>query len=199
MAFKKLEELEKTEQDDLDRYKVRKLYPDATGEKDQVWYFDMEKGKETERLENVKDHTSLKKEDDGSWSATGVRNKEGDRWQDGKGQVRLEGWSESGKKKWLNMEITVYGYYDRDLEGEYRNNDQWEELSPGPYAFQLYGRGGHHGNSTQERCDAACYKVGLRRTDADGDVEVRKEPTHGCYLPNKGREKGTEKEVKVRW
>jgi hypothetical protein len=72
-------------------------------------------------------------------------------------------------------------------------------LSPGPYAFQLYGRGGHHGNSIQERCDVVCYKIGLRRTDADRDVEVRKDPTHGCYLPNKGREKGTEKEVKDQW
>jgi hypothetical protein len=192
---KKLEEL-KTNGGDLDRYKIRKLYPDAMGNREQEWYFDMDNPTSDRRLENVKDHTSLRREDDGSWSATGVRNKEGGRWQDGNGQVRLEGWSESRDKKWLNTEITVYGCYDRNLEGEIRGNDGWKELSPGPYAFQLYGRGGHHGNSHDERCDAACYKIGLRR---DGDVEVRKEPTHGCYLPDKGTRKGTEERVKDQW
>jgi hypothetical protein len=32
VAYKKLEELE-TKPDDLDRYNVRKLYPDATGDR----------------------------------------------------------------------------------------------------------------------------------------------------------------------
>jgi hypothetical protein len=209
MAFKKLEELQ-TDENDLDeKYnKVRKLYPDATGDRKQEWQFDMDKGKETERLGNVKGHTNLKKEDDdGSWSATGATDKEGDgddaKWNDGKGQVRLEGWSRSGSDegKWLNMEITVYAKFDYDLKGKYKDKDKhgniiWKEFKPSDYAFQLYGRGGHHGGEDKERCEGACYKIALMK---DGDVLVRKEPTHPCYLDNKGRNKGTDKEVKDRW
>jgi hypothetical protein len=194
-VVKNLELLE-TNDRDLDRYDVRKLYPDATSDRvSEEWFFDMEEGSDTERLDNHED-ANLRREDDGSWSVTGARKISGDgdnaRWDDN-GQVRLEGWSESGNKKWRNMEITVYACYDKDLEG--RNNDG-ERFTPGPYAFQLYGRGGHHGTSHDERCDAACYKIGLRM---DGNVEVRKEPTHGCFLPDQGRRRGTEEQVRDRW
>lgn len=203
---KKLEELQ-TNEKDLDRYKVRKLYHDSTDDdKSEEWYFDMEDGdKNDKRLENVRKRTNLKKENDGSWSATGVNDREEKdgkiRWKLGNGQVRLEGWSEPDKKKWSNMEITVYGYYDKDLEGEYWDDDdkEWKELSQKEFAFQLYGRGGHHGNSHDERCDAACYKIGVRRKEPVGHVAVRKEPTHGCYLPDKGTKKGIEGGVKDRW
>ena len=200
MGKKKLEELQ-TKANDLDRYKVRKLYPDATDDdRKQEWYFDMDKGEKTERLRNYED-ANLIKEDDGSWSVTGAKKLEGEgdnaKWDD-KGQVRLEGWSESGSKKWLNMEITLYAFLDKELKGKYEKKGEWVPFSPGPYAFQLYGRGGHHGSS--DRCEGACYKIGLlRKDDNKGKVEVRKEPTHPCYLNDKGLEKGTDKDVDRRW
>ena len=205
MAFKKLEELQ-TKENDLDEkyHKVRKLYPDATEDdrKREEWQFDLEKGKETKHLRNVKDRTNLKKEDDddGSWSATGATDKEGEgddaKWNDGNGQVRLEGWSESGDKKWLNVEITVYAKYDYDLKGKYKDGDDWTKFEPSDYAIQLYGRGGHHGGEGKERCEGACYKIALMK---DRNVLVRKEVNHPCYLENKGRKKGTTKDVKDRW
>jgi hypothetical protein len=204
MAFKKLEELQTKVNDLDDKYhKVRKLYPDANdSRKREEWQFDLERGKRTERLRNVHDRTNLKKEDDdGSWSATGVTDKEGEgddaKWRDGQGQVRLEGWSESGQKRWLNMEITVYAKYDYDLKGRYKDGEgEWTRFEPSDYAFQLYGRGGHHGGDGRERCEGACYKIALMK---DGDVLVRKEVNHPFYLENKGRKKGTDEDVKDRW
>jgi hypothetical protein len=197
-VVKSLEELE-TSENDKDEYQIRKLYPDATGNRKQEWYFDMNNGEKTDRLRNTKNANLKKEEDDDSWSVTGAKKLEGEgdnaKWE-GKGQVRLEGWSESGDKKWLNMEITVYAYYDKDLQGQYwdDHDNKWKKFDPGPYAFQLYGRGGHH--SSKDKCEGACYKIGLRK---DGDVEVRKEPAHPCYLKDKGLKEGIKNGVKDRW
>ena len=143
MGKKKLEELE-TKQNDLDRYKVRELYPDATDDDDrkQEWYFDMENPRSDRRLRNLQ-RANLRRRDDGAWYVDGTED-------DGKGQVRLEAWSESGNKKWLNTEVTVYVFYIDDLP---------DEFEPGRYAFQLYSGGGHHSSREGRRCEGACYKV----------------------------------------
>jgi hypothetical protein len=115
-VVKSLEDLETFEYN-LDRNKIRKLYPDATGDRNQEWFFDMVKGEETDRLGNHK-NANLKKENDGSWSVTGASDLKDGIYRKGKGQVRLEGWSESGKKKRLNMEITVYAFHVKDIKGQ---------------------------------------------------------------------------------
>ena len=201
VVVKSLEQLQ-TSESDLDKHNIRKLYSDATGDrKKQAWYFDDmvdDKGKKiNDRLGNEK-NANLKKEDDGSWSVTGakeVKKKNGKSEWLGKGQVRLEGWSEAEdrNKKWLNMEITVYAFYEFDLKGR---NKQGKALMSNKinYAFQLYGRGGTH--SSKRRCEGACYKIGVRK---DGAVAVRKEVNHPFYLTEMGKKKGTEKDVKGRW
>lgn len=188
---KSLEDLEEFEPN-LDRNKIRKLYPDATGDRNQEWFFDMVKGEETDRLGNHK-NANLKNENDGSWSVTGASGLKNGIYGKGKGQVRLEGWSQSGKKKWLNMEITVYAFHVKDIKGP-----EIDPASEMDYVFQLYGRGGSHKKGKE--CEAACYKIGVLRTKRDaGKVAVRKEVNHPFYLKERGVQPGTSKNIIGRW
>jgi hypothetical protein len=187
---------------------VGKIYPDASGNKAQEWYFDkyiegydFEKW-EGKRLRNIMKRTNLRwreDEDPNCWSVTGaadMRKEDGKvRWHEGKGDVRLEGWSESADKPWLNLEITVYAKYVGKLKGECKGDDGWGPFSDKGYAFQLYGRGGHHGGQGKETCEGGCYKIALMQ---DGEVRVRKEVNHGCYLNDKGGKEATGN-VKGRW
>lgn len=186
---KSLAELE-TSETEIDEHNIRKLYHDAINDRKQEWYFDMNNPtRPGGRLGNYK-NANLQRESDGSWSVTGATEFIDGKWRKGKGQVRLEGWSESGSKKWLNMEITVYAFYMFDIEGP--------KIKPARkinYVFQLYGRGGHHGGDN--KCDGACYKIGLLKED--GDIAVRKEPHHPFYLKTRGKKEGTKKNVRGRW
>jgi hypothetical protein len=192
---------------------VRKIYANASGNTQQEWHcddhinhYDFKQFSESKRLKNIAKRTNVRwREDEGCWSVTGVADKvlKDDKvkeWKDGKGQVRLEGWSEDNKK-WLDMEITVYAKLVGTLRGDYDGRGP-NPPNP-PYAFQLYGRGGSHESSAKARCEAACYKIGLARRDTndrkEGDVEVRKEPVHDCYLNSQGTTKATDKPVKGRW
>ncbi len=113
---KSLAELE-TSETEIDEHDIRKLYHDAIDDRKQEWYFDMNNPtRPGGRLGNYK-NANLQRESDGSWSVTGATEFIDGKWRKGKGQVRLEGWSESGSKKWLNMEITVYAFYMFDIEG----------------------------------------------------------------------------------
>jgi hypothetical protein len=166
-VVKKLEQLE-TSENDIDDNQIRKLYPDATGERKQEWFFDMKNPKLDKRLRNIENANLRSEKEDGSWSVTGASDLKNGIYRNGKGQVRLEGWSESGKKKWLNMEITVYAFHVKDIKGP--KIDPANEMD---YIFQLYGRGGSHKKGKE--CEAACYKIGVLRTKHDaGKVAVRK-------------------------
>jgi len=164
---------------DVDRWGIRKLYAEATGVNAQEWYFNMENPTSDNRLRNL-ESANLKRRDDGSWYVDGTEN-------DGKGQVRLEAWSESGNKKWLNTEVTVYGFYIEDLP---------DKFDPGRYAFQLYSGGGHHSSREGRRCEGACYKVRLFKK---GKIAVVKEPQHPVYCRNRGTKGATGEEVMGRW
>jgi hypothetical protein len=106
-----------------------------------------------------------------------VKKKNGESEWLGKGQARPEGWSESEdkNKKWLNMEITVYAFYELDLKGR---NKQDKELKPNKinYAFQLYGRRGTH--SSKKRCgrgrsdNTKKEKTGLRLPTEDEELLI---------------------------
>jgi hypothetical protein len=179
MARVELQDLE-TSANDKDKWGIRKLYPNASDEKHQEWYIDMDDPKQTPRLKNLK-RSNLKKRDDGSLYVDGTD-------ENGKGEVRLEAWSESGNKKWLNTEVTVYGYYMEDLSSKFKKGD---------YAFQLYSGGGHHSKKNKKsKCEGSCYKIGLFK---DGNVAVRKEPQHPVYCENRGKDQATNSSVKGRW
>jgi hypothetical protein len=173
-----LADLETTDAD-LDRLDIRKLYSSASGEDAQEWYLNMENPRSDRRLRNLQ-RANLRRMDDGSWYVDGTEN-------DGKGQVRLEAWSESGNKKWLNTEVTVYGFYIEDLP---------DEFDPGRYAFQLYSGGGHHSSREGRRCEGACYKVRLYK---NGKIAVVKEPQHPVYCRNRGTKKAIDEEIRGRW
>jgi hypothetical protein len=186
MARTTLNDLE-TRDSDVDKWGIRKLYPSAGGDNAQEWYFDMEDPTSDPRLKNHKPRSNLKKvSEDGSWYVDGIAKYEqnGEEKQ-GKGEVRLEAWSESKNKRWLNTEVTVYGQYIEDLP---------ENFDQSKTAFQLYSGGGHH--SKNHPCDAGGYKIRLFK---DGNVAVRKEPLHPFYCEDRGKNKATEKEVRGRW
>ena len=145
-----------------DKWGIKKLYADAQGDRVQTWTMDMNNPSSDPRFKNEQ-NANLKKEADGGWSSDGSEN--------GKYQVRLEGWSESGSKKWLNTEITVYAQFMQDITGG----------SPGSYAFQTYRGGGHHSSNTP--CDGAAYKARIRK---DKGVVICKEVLHPDYTSNKG-------------
>lgn len=144
-----------------DKWRINKIYPDATGARAQHWYMDQENPTRDPRFKNHR-NANLRREADGSWSADGSGN--------GKYQVRLEGWSESGSKKWLNTEITVYANVMGNASG-----------NSGSYAFQTYRGGGHHSSNTP--CDGAAYKARIRR---DRRVVIVKEVIHPDYTSNRG-------------
>lgn len=173
-----LKDLE-TEETDVDKWGIRKLYKGAIGDNAQEWFFDMENPTSDSRLKNLKRANLRKVDDDGSWSVDGTAN-------DGNGQVRLEAWSKSTNNKWLNTEVTVYGLYIRDLP-----DNKYDQSTT---AFQLYSGGGHH--SPGKPCDAGCYKIRLWK---DGKVAVRKEPMHPFFCEDRGKIKATDKGVKGRW
>lgn len=108
-------------------------------------------------------NAALRREPDGAWSADGSGN--------GKYQVRLEGWSESASKKWLNCEITVYANVMTNVAP-----------NTGAYAFQTYRGGGHH-SSTKNPCEGCAYKARIRR---DKGVVICKEILHPDYTSNRG-------------
>jgi uncharacterized protein YkwD len=143
-----------------DKWGINKIYPDATDERAQVWYMNQDDPTSDARFKNWK-NADLRREPDGAWSADGSGNN--------KYQVRLEGWSESGSKKWLNCEITVYA------------NVMTEGSGSGPYAFQIYRGGGHHSSKTP--CDGCAYKARIRR---DRRVTIVKEIIHPDYTSNRG-------------
>jgi hypothetical protein len=145
-----------------DKYGIKKIYGDASSSTFQHWYMDMQNPTADPRFKNEQ-NANLKKEADGAWSSDGSSN--------GKYQVRLEGWSESGLKKWLNTEITVYANFMNDIVGG----------DPGSYAFQVYRGGGHH--SSNSPCDGAAYKARIRK---DQNVVICKEILHPDYTSNRG-------------
>jgi hypothetical protein len=161
----RLEDLE-TSDNDLDEYRIRKLYRDARGDREQVHYFNMDNPTDDDRLKNLERSNLRRDEDDrDSWYVDGTDN-------GGEGQVRLELWARRGRK-FHNCEVTAYAFYKDDLQGA-------DDIN---YAFQLYCRGGHHGGSGTGRCYGACYKAGLKK---DGKVKVRKEPQHPVYCDDRG-------------
>jgi hypothetical protein len=177
----------KTKVTDVDQWGIRKLYPNATGASAQEWYFNMENATSDPRLKNHSPRSNLRRiSDDGSWYVDGIAKymRDGEE-KEGKGEVRLEAWSESGNKKWLNTEVTVYGFYIEDLP---------EKFAQSKTAFQLYSGGGHH--SKDRKCEAGGYKIRLFK---DGRVAVRKEPQHPFYCEDRGTNKITDKTVKGRW
>jgi hypothetical protein len=121
---------------------------------------DMDNPTKDSRFKNWKS-ANLKKEADGGWSCDGSAN--------GKFQVRLEGWSQSGSKKWLNCEITIYAQVLDQLSGA------------GAYAFQVYRGGGHH--SSNNPCEGFAYKGRVR---FDRSVTITKEILHPDYTGNRG-------------
>lgn len=147
-----------------DKYGIKKLYPDATGDKAQVWYMNMDNPSSDPRFKNEQS-ANLEKEPDGAWSSDGSLN--------GKYQVRLEGWSESGQKKFLNCETTVYAQFMGDIARA--------PGDPGAYAYQIYRGGGHHSSNTP--CEGAAYKARVRK---DRSVVIVKEVLHPDYTSNKG-------------
>ena len=145
-----------------DKYGISKIYSDATGIRSQIWYMDMNDPSADPLFKNEQ-NANLHKESDGAWSSDGSSN--------GKYQVRLEGWSENGSKKWGNTEVTVYANFMNDIAAG----------DPGSYAFQVYRGGGHH--SSNAPCDGACYKGRVRK---DQNVVIVKEILHPDYTSNKG-------------
>lgn len=142
----------------VDKFGIKKIFPDAVGERTQSWFMNMDNPTSDPRFKN---EPTLTKESDGGWSSTGAQG----RWQ-----VRLEGWSESGQKKWLNCETTVYAQVMQDLTTD-----------AGAYAFQVYRGGGHH--SSSRPCEGAAYKGRVRR---DKSVVIVKEVIHPDYTSNRG-------------
>jgi hypothetical protein len=156
MAGTTLKDLETTNED-LDRWGIRKLYPDAAGDKHQEWYMNEEKPTSDPQFQNWK-NAGLVRMQDGSGSF----------YVDGSGtdkaQVRLEGWSKKGTY-WLDGEVTCYVKYLRDIKGKKK----------GDYAAQLYLRGGHHSRRRGQGGDGSCYKARLYK---DGNTAIVKEIQH---------------------
>lgn len=73
----------------LDKFGVRKIYPDASTPNE--WYVNMDNPAGSVNFKNL---PSISKQSDGSF-------------QTSESQVRMEAWSPEGKK-WLNVEITAY-------------------------------------------------------------------------------------------
>jgi hypothetical protein len=173
-----LEALETTDAD-VDKWGIRKLYPDALDRpRFQEWYMNEDRPTSDKRFKNYK-NANLRRMQDGSNSfyVDGMANN--------KGQVRLESWSESGNKKWLNSEVTVYAKYLQDVKG----------AKTGQYAFQLYLRGGHHSSTKGKGGEASCYKGRLYK---DGRVAIVKEIYHPAYTSNRAGKRATQ-EVKNKW
>jgi hypothetical protein len=173
-----LEALETTDAD-VDKWGIRKLYSDALDRsRFQQWYINEDKPTSDKQFKNYK-NANLRKMQDGSNSfyVDGMANN--------KGQVRLEAWSESGNKKWLNSEVTVYAKYLQDVKG----------AKTGQYAFQLYLRGGHHSSTKGRGGEASCYKGRLYK---DGRVAIVKEIYHPAYTSNRVGRRATQ-EVKNKW
>lgn len=197
MAYKELKDLETNEKDDLDYNQIRKLYHDATDDdRKQEWYFGQITPTEDPLLSQGDARLRPSNDNDDTWIVTGAwdKNDSTGKYGEGKGQVRLEAWSKSASKRWLNMEITTYVRHMEDIEGS--NIDPASGMK---YVFQLYGRGGSHRNSPP--CDGGCYKIGIMRKPSSdvGKVAVRKEVYHPYYLNEKGIETGTTKDIFGRW
>jgi hypothetical protein len=171
---------------DMDKNNIKKVYPDAIGKENfQEFYMDADQPTKDSRFKNWK-NAGLKRMQDGSDSFY-VDGKDAD------GQVRLEMFSESGRKKWLDAEVTVYAKYLTDIKG----------ADAGKYAFQLYLRGGHHSSKTATSvCEASCYKARMYK---DGRVSIVKEIQHpgkttfkDTYTGNRVGRKVTES-IKGKW
>src|SRR5215210_2450239 len=100
MARTSPSDLETTEAD-VDKWDIRKLYASVTGDNAQEWHFNMQNPTSDNRLRNL-ERANLRRREDESWFVDGTGG------NNGSGQVRLEAWCESGNKKWLNTEVTVY-------------------------------------------------------------------------------------------
>jgi hypothetical protein len=162
---------------DRDKWGIQKTYPDAQGDSFQVWYIDQD-GDPTKdkRFGNWK-NANLRRMQDGSGACWYVDGK------DQRGQVRLEGLSESGNKKWLDAEATIYVFYIDDSK----------EFSVTPYAYTLYLRGGKH--TSKDPCLGACYKAMVRK---DRRVSIVKEVEHPQYTSKRVGKQITN-EVKGSW
>jgi hypothetical protein len=187
MPRETIRDLETTDSD-VDEWGVRKLYASADSDNAQEWYINMANPTSDRRLKNHSPRSNLqRRDDDDSLYVDGIaKYRQNGRERQGNGQVRLEAWSESRNKTWLNTEVTVYGFYMDDLPRDFDQSST---------AFQLYSGGGHH--SSDRKCDAGGYKIRLMK---DGSIRVRKEPLHPFYCKDRGpRNPVTNTRVEGRW
>jgi hypothetical protein len=87
---------------------------------------------------------------------------------------RLELYSESCSKKWLNVEITWYSYLIEDYP-----DPKTGEISS--YITHVYTRGGTHSHT--RKCEGSAYKGRLQRPS--GGVNFTKEIQHDDYCPGR--------------
>jgi hypothetical protein len=162
---------------DRDKWGIQKIYPDAQGDSFQVWYMDQDADPTKDKRFGNWKNANLRKMQDGSGACWYVDGK------DQRGQVRLEGLSESGTKKWLDAEATIYVFYIDDSK----------EFAVTPYVYTLYLRGGKH--TAKDPCLGACYKAMVRK---DRRVSIVKEVEHPQYTSNRVG-KQIANEVKGSW
>lgn len=123
------------------------------------------------RIQNFEGE-NIQKESDGSHSSNGGSDN---------GDLRLEIWSPAYSNstqrlaaRWLNVEVTVYAkYFSQDGRDP-------------PYAWQLYGKGGHH--TTSRPCEGCAYKFRWWRTSDETSFD--KELCHSNYAGNFNRTTG---------
>jgi phosphomannomutase len=112
-----------------DKYGIKKLYADATGSAAQIWYLAMSGNPLSDPRVDSADDLTMTMSSDGGWIL--------DRPDEPDPSIRLYAYSESGTKKWLNIEITNYSYLIRDTDpGASSNPDLIAD-----YVFHLYTRG----------------------------------------------------------
>lgn len=151
-----------------DKWGIDKVYHDKIGGTQR--FMNREDIFDDPDIDNIDGDEGISKLPNGHWRATGG----GNAW------LRVELWTpqispDSARlaARFHNVEITVYA----------RVHSQFGDP---PYAWQLYSRGGHHGNPTN--CEGSALKARFSR--ANNEVMFVKEVCHSCYCDNRGRANG---------
>jgi hypothetical protein len=153
----------------VDRFGIKKIYPDAPSPKNKEWAVNMDNPSSTANFKNL---PTITKQGDGSFQTSAS-------------QVRMEAWSPVGNK-WQNVEITAYNKW---LSGTPQYN----------YIWQMYRGGGHHSaNTTSQKCWGAAYKVAMLSKDTCS-TQCRKEINHPAYCNDRATTKTSTKPLLNRW
>jgi hypothetical protein len=161
---------------DLDPFGIRKIYhTKSNGQEFFMNHKDTEELERDERVQNWEGKNLRRRGEDEAnsfWESDGGNN----------GQFRLEVWSpafedeeQRRKARWLNVEITVYCRVVKRPE--------LDDGDRSAYAWQLYGRGGHH--TKQRPCEGSALKA--RWWNSEGANSVVKEICHNAYASNKAK------------